>query len=314
MAKTDNLSDFLTDVANSIRTKTGTTEQINAQDFSDKILSIQSESTLKKLLDTTKSADYLFSNYSGTFASVENVIQPSDTENVTSMRYTFSNCRELQHIPQLNTSNVTDMTGMFKGFTSLHFTPSLDTSKVTSMREMFSGCTQLGIGAGSGGIPLFDTSNVTDMESMFEHCSSLWTNDVPQFDTSKVTNMYNMFKNCTGLESIPQFDTSNVTLMAGMFEGCTGLTTVPALNADKVTNMMSMFEGCTNLKSILMTNIGTDLTIAYSTKFEREDLLVILNNLKTVTSTKVLTMGATNLAKLTEEDKAIATNKGWTLA
>ena len=41
MAKTDNLSDFLTDVANSIRTKTGTTEQINAQDFSDKILSIQ---------------------------------------------------------------------------------------------------------------------------------------------------------------------------------------------------------------------------------------------------------------------------------
>ena len=41
MAKTDNLSDFLTDVANSIRTKTGTSDQINAQDFSDKILSIQ---------------------------------------------------------------------------------------------------------------------------------------------------------------------------------------------------------------------------------------------------------------------------------
>lgn len=41
MAKTDNLSDFLTDVANSIRTRTRTTEQINAQDFSDKILSIQ---------------------------------------------------------------------------------------------------------------------------------------------------------------------------------------------------------------------------------------------------------------------------------
>lgn len=40
MAKTDNLSDFLTDVANSIRTKTGETEEINAQDFSDKILSI----------------------------------------------------------------------------------------------------------------------------------------------------------------------------------------------------------------------------------------------------------------------------------
>ena len=37
-------------------------------------------------------------------------------------------------------------------------------------------------------------------------------------------------------------------------------------------------------------------------------------SLKTVTSTKTLTMGADNLAKLTDEDKAIATNKGWTLA
>ena len=43
MAKTDNLSDFLKDVADSIRTKTGTTDKINAQDFSTKILNISSE-------------------------------------------------------------------------------------------------------------------------------------------------------------------------------------------------------------------------------------------------------------------------------
>lgn len=63
-----------------------------------------------------------------------------------------------------------------------------------------------------------------------------------------------------------------------------------------------------------MINIGVNLDIHYSTKFTREALLEIIGNLKTVTSTKKLTMGATNLAKLTEEDKAIATNKGWTLA
>ena len=34
----------------------------------------------------------------------------------------------------------------------------------------------------------------------------------------------------------------------------------------------------------------------------------------TVTSTKTLYLGSTNLSKLTDEDKAIATNKGWTLA
>lgn len=85
-------------------------------------------------------------------------------------------------------------------------------------------------------------------------------------------------------------------------------------DTENVTNMSSMFVNCSNLKSILMTNIGASFSIKSSTKFEREDLLVILNNLKTVTSSKTLTMGATNLAKLTDEDKAIATNKGWTLA
>ena len=93
MAKTDNLGDFLKDVADSIRTKTGTTELINAQDFSDKILSIQTgggEDRLKKLLDATKSCYYLFYNYNGT--SVDDLIQPSDTENVTNMGYMFMGC------------------------------------------------------------------------------------------------------------------------------------------------------------------------------------------------------------------------------
>ena len=211
MAKTDNLSDFLTDVANSIRTKTGTTEQINAQDFSDKILSIQtggSGTTLKNLLDATQSCYNLFYNYQGT--SVDNIIQYSDTENVTTMEY------------------------------------------------------------------------------MFDGCGALTT--IPLLDTSKVTNM------------------------SYMFNYCTSLTTVPALDVSNVTDMDSMFNGCTSLKSILMTNIGANLDISASKWFAREDLLVILNNLKTVTSTKVLKMGATNLAKLTDEDKLIATNKGWTLA
>ena len=42
MAKTDNLTDFLTDVANAIREKKGTTGAINPQDFSSEIASIES--------------------------------------------------------------------------------------------------------------------------------------------------------------------------------------------------------------------------------------------------------------------------------
>lgn len=42
MAKTDNLTDFLTDVANAIREKKGTTNPINPQDFASEILNIES--------------------------------------------------------------------------------------------------------------------------------------------------------------------------------------------------------------------------------------------------------------------------------
>lgn len=41
MAKNDNLTDFLTDVANAIRKKKGTTDPINPQNFSDEIASIK---------------------------------------------------------------------------------------------------------------------------------------------------------------------------------------------------------------------------------------------------------------------------------
>lgn len=163
-----------------------------------------------------------------------------------------------------------------------------------------------------GAITFEATSNVTDMSRMFYRCSSLTS--VPLFDTSKVNNMREMFSDCNNLTSVPLFDTSNVTDMSSMFYYCERLTSVPSLDASNVTDMSNMLYGCSNLETIHIINIGTNLYIGSSTKFTREALLEIIGNLKTVTSTKTLTMGSTNLAKLTDSDKAIATNKGWSLA
>lgn len=217
---------------------------------------VPQDNTLKNLLDATHSCSYLFQEYSG--VSVDDLIQPNDTENVTRMDSMFYNCNNLTTIPQLNTG------------------------KVTKMNSMFYNCSKLPT------IPLLNTSNVTTMSSIFFGCNDLIT--ISQLDTGKVTNM------------------------SGAFYNCNDLQTVPALDCTNVTNMNSIFAGCSSLKSILMTNIGVNLDISASTLFERADLVTILNNLKTVTTTKTLKMGATNLAKLTDEDKAIATNKGWTLA
>ena len=208
-------------------------------------------------------------------------------------------------IPFTATSDVTDMNNMFtecKGLTSV---PLFDTSNVTDLSYMFYDCLRL------TNVPSFDTSNVTDMNNMFAECKGLTS--VPLFDTSKVTNMSYMFYDCLILTNVPSFDTSNVTDMNSMFYNCSRLTNVPSFDTSNVTTMFGMFNGCSSLETIHMINIGVNLDIHYSTKFTREALLEIIGNLKTVTSTKKLTMGTTNLAKLTDEDKAIATNKGWTL-
>ena len=100
-----------------------------------------------------------------------------------------------------------------------------------------------------------------------------------------------------------------------MFAHCTSLSTVPQLDVSGVTDMATMFYNCSSLEQIRMININANLDISASTKFTREALLEIIGNLKAQTSgSKKLTMGSTNLAKLTDEDKAIATNQGWTLA
>ena len=209
-------------------------------------------------------------------------------------------------IPFTATSNVKDMSYMFYSCRKLTSVPLFDTSNVTGMNYMFLDCTHL------TSVPLFDTSNVTDMSFMFSNCQNLIS--VPLFDTSKVTSMSHMFSNCSSLTSVPLFDTRKVDSMGYMFYGCSSLTSIPSLDTSNVINMDSMFYDCSSLETIHMINIGANLKISSSTRFTREALLEIIGNLKTVTTTKTLTMGATNLAKLTDEDKAIATNKGWSLA
>ena len=108
-------------------------------------------------------------------------------------------------------------------------------------------------------------------------------------------------------------DTSNVTTMVSMFNSCSNLTTIPQLDTSNVIDMYNIFSSCSRLTEIHMTGMKVSFDVSASTKFTREALVEIINNCATVTSTQTLKMGSTNLAKLTEEDKQIATNKGWKL-
>ena len=191
------------------------------------------------------------------------------------------------------------------------------TKEISSMKPFFDAggkCANSTATSFEGIIQYSDTSNVTNMSNMFKSCSSLTS--IPQLDTSKVINMNSMFGSCSSLTSIPQLDTSKVTDMSTMFNYCSSLTSIPRLDTSKVTRFNFMFNNCISLETIHMINMKVNFDISASTKFTREALVEIINNCYDVTTlnkTAKLTMGSTNLAKLTDEDKAIATAKGWTL-
>ena len=260
------------------------------------------------LLDThsVTNMGYMFSNCTS-LASISQL----DTSKVTEMSGVFNKCSLLTSIPLLDTSNVTNMYRMFERCTSLASIPQLNTSKVTNMYNMFYSCSSLTT------IPQLDTSNVTTMESMFSYCSSLTS--IPQLDTHSVTNMKIMFNGCSSLTSFPQLDTSNVTNMSYMFDSCRSLTVIPRLDATSLTRASSMFGIYYNSLDKFtdfggLTNLKVDLDLTPCIALTKESLLNVFNEAADVTaSPKTLTLGSTNLNKLTDEDKAIATNKGWTL-
>ena len=149
---------------------------------------------------------------------------------------------------------------------------------------------------------------------MFNGCTSLTT--IPEMDTSYVNDMYCMFQNCKSLSTIPPMDTSQVTTMRSMFLFCDSLTSVSEMNTSIVTDMVDMFLGCESLTDLGgFVGLNVNLKLSYCSKLTHESLLNVINKAADVTaSPATIILGSTNLAKLTDAEKAIATSKGWTLA
>lgn len=244
-----------------------------------------------------------------------------NTSNVTDMHNLFSGCNFLKSIPAMNTQNVTNMSYMFNGCVELSTVPLLNTSNVTNMFSMFCRCVSL------TEIPILDTGKVTDMTEMFSDCSSL--RQIPLLDTKSCTSMSGMFRNCSSITEIPELDTSNVTNMYTMFIKCTSLATVPMLDASKTTDVWFMFDKCPSLVMLGgLKNLGMSyasiwsagesratLNLSDSPLLTHDSLMNVINNLYDIKSKgvkpQILKLGDTNKAKLTAEEIAIATNKGW---
>ena len=222
-----------------------------------------------------------------------------------------SNIREfdVSFATAINSAN-----NMFSNCYSLAKVPDgLDLSQCTSCNSMFTNCYSLSKVPDS-----LDLSQCTSCNSMFFNCYSL--SKVPDsLDLSQCTSCNNMFDTCAQLKRVSFAEGSGqlLTHLGYCFRNCASLTylSLPDGFGKNATNLSTCFSGCTSLAHITGSpNFKVSFSLSDCKNLTHDSLIVVINGLQTVTTAQTLTLGSTNLAKLTDDEKKVATDKGWTLA
>lgn len=247
-----------------------------------------------------------------------------DFSNVTNMQSAFSDCQNLETIPQLNTSKVTNMQATFNLCKSLKSIPNLDYSNVTICNNLFSNCSAI-----ESDIDI-ELPNANNINSLFNGCSKI--KKVINVSALKSTQASYLFYLCGSLEQVLNLNIPLVTNIASMFDGCINLKDVPDIECSNVNNITYAFDNCRSLTNLgRLNNIGKNysttssannssyrISLSYCVNLTHESLMNVINSLYDIKTAGVkpqqLLLGSTNLAKLTEDEIAIATNKGWNVS
>ena len=220
-------------------------------------------------------------------------------------------------------NGVTDMARMFSDCTNLQAIPEIDTSGVTNMERMFYNC-------GIQTIPLLDTSKVSNANGMFYWCSKLKT--LPNnFNFGKCTNLSDMFNNA-GLTDYSFLETWVINPNASMDNMITNTNTtyVPAIPCVGNTSYyqsaifwtygdyskLTYFGGWIGRKY----NVDRDQILKKMPNLTYESCISILNNLYDFTGNGETPDNSQGKLKVAQsfidkvgDEISIGTNKGWTI-
>lgn len=219
----------------------------------------------------------------------------------------YGACGGVSHVNFIIDEDAYDGRGLFYScFANLSYNPETDSyvqdfsgvdlKNIEDATGMFNFASDLGEGYTSeevlryGNAKLItpDMSKVKKLESCFQRRRG----KAPEMNTASLENAYQMFL-FSYFDEIPEYDFSNVTNADSIFQYFYGtLTTLGGFRGLKVSMNLSMHSSLTHDSIMNVITKAADVTA----------------------SPKTLTLGSTNLSKLTDEEKGIATAKGWTLA
>lgn len=196
--------------------------------------------------------------------------------------------------------NRTDYNYGFYGWPLESFKPKYDIRPSGGAVNMMSG-------ALGGGF----TSNPIDLVAHLNECGVV-------LDFSQTTDISYILNN-VGVSHIGVCDFRNATHYTSVFGNDSGLVSIEkiVMPTNQTSGNLGWFYRCSNLEHLVIEGAiklnGMDLSA--NKKLTHDSIMSVINALENKTSgTFTLTLGSTNLAKLTDAEKAIATGKGWTLA
>ena len=248
---------------------------------------------------------------------------------------TFANLRECYDFSVLTeqgglnaiarTSNF-DMTYAFYNFDSLKVFPYFGQfTRANNATAIFQGSTQ--IERFDSQYTHLDFTNCTDLQDAFNGMSSL--KELPPIHVNNLTNsrsLYRTFSTCESLISV-KFVGMNAGPSDGeyyqCFYNCSSLQYIEGIDfsyANDSGDYSNTFGVVRNLNYIKFPGGATDETgFKYSVSLQycplnRDAILEIFNHLVTISHSATLNLRNNSFtADLTDADKLIATNKGWSL-
>ena len=205
------------------------------------------------------------------------------------------------------------------------FDPSLfDVSNVTDMSYMFYSAVTTNRAID---FSTWDVSNVTTTFYMFNYAYNFTNINLSNWNTTKLETISSMFYGCEKLKEIDlsTWNTNNIKNLNFLFYNCSKITTIDLSSFDltNATDMTNMFYNCRSLTDLQLPDLGhnqncTSLDLTYCSALTKDSILFLFNNAfdrATAGYTKAftITLNATTKALLTEDEIAIATNKGFTV-
>ena len=237
----------------------------------------------------------------------------------------FKNCSNMKYCKATMTnddinalgfsgSEIVDMNETFRNCKNLIYTEDIDIYDSTrslyiyiDASSMFNGCHALiRPGALSVGWMLY-------ADYMFKDCGSLMSFTKDKIKSKQITKCTGMFENCSALRSV---SVENINAeMTDTFKNCANLQIVNLALLGNAKFTDTTFAGCSKLKRLAVSGTwhGGDINLMDASSMTRSALVTLFDSLPAVTNAATITLHSSSYSRLSDDDIAVATGKGYTV-